>query len=70
MNNINECVTETELNEKTFMEYIGCIEKIFNNEEREKLLNELKNETDINRQIEISRLLTELVKGSVKNGRD
>ena len=70
VNNIIGKVNENDLNEKTFMEYINCVKEILNKEERERLTNELKLETDINKQIEISKLLTELVKGSVKNDRD
>ncbi len=70
VNNIINNVKEDELSEKRFNEYISKINEILNKEERIELLKALKVETDINKQLELSKRLTELVKGSVKDGRD
>ena len=59
-----------ELDEKVFLDYIEVIKDILNKEERQKLIKELKMETDINKQLELSEKLKELVKGSVYNERD
>jgi len=70
VNNISGSVTFSELEEKTFIEYLNAIKDILNKEEIKKLKESLKVETDINKQVEISRKILELKKGSVKNGRD
>jgi len=70
VNNISGTVNFEELEEKTFIEYINAIKGILNREEIEKLKNQMKLETDINKKLAISEKILELKKGSVKNGRD
>ena len=70
VNNISGSVNLEELEEKIFLEYIIALKDILNKEEIRKLKLELKQETDINKQVEISKKILELKKGSVKNGRD
>jgi DNA primase len=70
VNRIIESTNVMDLDEKIFLDYIDTLRVIINNEERKKLLSELKKETDIKKKLEISKKLTELVKGSVNNGRD
>lgn len=63
---VNEYVNfEDEMNEKIFMEYLVSTKKIIDKEEREKLKEIQKNETDMNRKIDIAKKITELKKGSV-----
>ena len=66
VNNIVGSAETIELNEKSFLEYIQSLKSIMNEEERKKLMLELKNTQDDTRKIEITKKLTELVKGSVK----
>ena len=70
VNTISGNVNLDELDEKIFMEYINALKELLNKEEINNLKLELRNETDINRQVEISKKILELKKGSVKNGRD
>ena len=70
VNNISGSIDFEDLEETTFMQYINAIKDILNKEEIKKLKEELKRETDINKQVEISNKILELKKGSVKNGRN
>jgi len=70
VNNITGSVNFEDLEEKIFVEYLKAIKNILNKEEIKKLKEELKKETDINKQVEISKKILELKKGSVKNGRN
>lgn len=70
VNNISNNANFEELDEKTFIEYLNAVKDILNKEEIKKLKEALKNEKDINKQVEISKKILELKKGSVKNGRD
>jgi len=70
VNNISGSIDFEDLEETTFMQYINAIKDILNKEEIKKLKDELKRETDINKQVEISNKILELKKGSVKNGRN
>ena len=70
VNNICESIDLTILDEKIFLDYITVIKDILNKEERNKLMNELKSETDINKQILLSNKIKDLVKGSVYDERD
>lgn len=70
VNNICGSISFEELEEKIFIEYLNAIKDILNKEEIQRLKLELKKETDINKQVEISKKILELKKGSVKNGRD
>jgi len=70
VNTISGSVNFEELEEKTFIEYLNAIKDILNREEIKKLKESLKKETDINKQVEISKKILDLKKGSVKNGRN
>lgn len=70
VNNISGSINFEDLEEKIFIQYINAIKDILNKEEIKRLKEELKRETDINKQIEISNKILELKKGSVKNGRN
>lgn len=70
VNNISGSVNFEELEEKTFIEYLNAVKDILNKEEIKRLMESLKKETDINKQVEISTKILELKKGSVKNGRN
>ena len=70
VNNIVGSANTLELEEKLFLEYLQAIKNIMNDEERKKLMQELKSTTDDRKKIEITEKLAKLVKGSVNNGRD
>lgn len=70
VNNIVGSVSFKDLDEQEFIEYLQAIKDIMNNDERKKLLNELKNTKDEVKKMDLSKRFLELVKGSVKNGRN
>ncbi len=70
VNNIVGSAISEELSEKTFLEYIDKVNEILNKDARKKLIEELKYEKDDDKKLEKVNRLTELVKGSVNNGRD
>ena len=70
VNNIVGSVSFKDLDEQEFIEYLQAIKDIMNNDERKELMNELKRTQDEVKKMEISKRLTELVKGSVRNGRN
>jgi len=70
VNNISNSISFNDLDEKEFLEYINALKDIINKEEIKKLKEELIRETDINKQVLISKRITELKKGSVKDGRN
>lgn len=70
VNTISGSINLEDLEEKIFLEYIRALKELLNKEEITNLKLELKRETDINKQVEISKKILELKKGSVNNGRD
>ncbi|MBR1413865.1 MAG: DNA primase [Bacilli bacterium] len=70
-NEVEEIVknsTVRELNKTLFEEFIKSVKMRNIKDDITKLKNDLKTETDINKKIDIVKKLTELKKGSVKNG--
>ncbi len=61
---------DDELKEDIFMEYINGIKEINDRESVKKIKNDTKNETDINKQIEMLNEIVKIKKGSVKNARN
>ena len=61
---------DDELKDEIFMEYINGIKEINDKESVKKIKNETKNETDINKQIEMLNEIVKIKKGSVKNARN
>ena len=61
---------DDELKDEIFMEYINGIKEINDKESVKKIKNENKNETDINKQIEMLNEIVKIKKGSVKNARN
>ena len=70
VNNIIGNVDYKELDEKHFLELLNVLKDIMNKEERKMIMEELKREQDEIKKIELSKRLTELVKGCVKDGRN
>lgn len=61
---------DDELSEKVFMEYIDGVKKIYAKENAKKIKEAQKDETDINKKIDMAEKLIELKKGSVRNARN
>ena len=61
---------DDELKDEIFMEYINGIKEINDKESVKKIKKKKKNETDINKQIEMLNEIVKIKKGSVKNARN
>lgn len=70
VNNIKSTIDFGELTEEEFMQCINGIKEIYAKEKIDKLKMQTRDESDINKQAKLSQELTEIKKGSVKNGRN
>lgn len=65
VNNISSNIDIEDLDDNIFINYVKNIKNIMNKDEIKKLKNDLKNELDINKQLEISKRIIELKKDVV-----